>query len=925
MDASELEALGQDLETACGEARAWVRRVAGSSRRVRSEQVALSTRSMRTELEARRLKAAAARRMCVGVFGPSQAGKSYLVSRLSTCAPSTGSPERPGAQSETSTLSIRFGDSTTLNFLEQINPPGDKESTGLVTRFTTARVDGPEDCPVGLRLFSETDLVKVFANSFLLDFDHHNLEFDAPMSAQAIGAVVAGTGKGGTARAEHLDEVTLHDLEDYFRRSFDSASKYLGAAGYWDHVNRLAPALDVRGRSRLFSVLWGGIDEFTGLFVLLVSALEQLGHAADAFAPLSALTPRSSTIIDVDRIKLGLGTAEDANDTLPVAVAGQAARIGVARSTLCALTAELRLQVGNDVAPMFAHTDLLDFPGARSREKHRSIRDGLDADADARERTGELFIRGKVAMLFKRYTDERELTAMLLCMPPSNQEVKDLGSMVGEWVHRTHGEQACERAAQTTALFVVLTKSDADFMRKEGEDDESRKHKWNRRFEASVRAEFKKEGWLEEWQVVDGVARPFANTLWLRNPSVQQAHLVKTEQAPSGRVEIAYAEEIAGDLPRLKADFLADTRVARHFADPARAFDALLELNDGGIGYLIECLDEVCVAATKIAQIEGRLAEAASDFSRWFETFHEAGTEESRERRRQQAAKAVESIGRSIGKNGRNFGRVLRRFEADVDELYGLYLNIARFGTPAIEETEHPSGEAEPEDEGGSIFDLDDDYEDEEPATEMESREEPGGDNADPRSLAFAEQAVQLWLEQLSNAAPQFEQPSAAGREALMFVVEQLRMAVHGQQLTRRIAQSLSTHGQVISAAWEELAELGAIIVANEINALVASLGFGGLSDDERPPVPPAPQAERRKAFMPPPAVEGVPALGKQRRRVEMEFLQDWLASMVQLSLDNLGSLEGREISAEDNQTLGRILARVQPVKARAVEARASL
>ena len=35
-----------------------------------------------------------------------------------------------------------------------------------------------------------------------------------------------------------------------------------------------------------------------------------------------------------------------------------------------------------------------------------------------------MLLRGKIAYLFQRYTEERELTCMLLCMPPLPAEVR---------------------------------------------------------------------------------------------------------------------------------------------------------------------------------------------------------------------------------------------------------------------------------------------------------------------------------------------------------------------------------------------------------------------------------------------------------------------------------------------------------------------
>ena len=106
--------------------------------------------------------------MCVGVFGPSQAGKSYLVSIL---ASRDGRP-----------LQARFADRT-YDFLREINPPGNRESTGLVTRFGLGLSDGPADFPVKVRLLTQTDIVKILGNSFLLDFDHQKAEFVRPDGA----------------------------------------------------------------------------------------------------------------------------------------------------------------------------------------------------------------------------------------------------------------------------------------------------------------------------------------------------------------------------------------------------------------------------------------------------------------------------------------------------------------------------------------------------------------------------------------------------------------------------------------------------------------------------------------------------------------------------------------------------------------------
>ena len=123
-----------------------------------------------------------------------------------------------------------------------------------------------------------------------------------------------------------------------------------------------------------------------------------------------------------------------------------------------ALIAELHITIKDKPWDFFDFTDLLDFPGARSRERIPAVRKFLQ-----RERSLEgLFLRGKVGYLFDRYCAEQELTSMLLCIGPSNQEVRTLPKMVDDWIGSTHGatlyasaQHVSRRAISTTGRRVA--------------------------------------------------------------------------------------------------------------------------------------------------------------------------------------------------------------------------------------------------------------------------------------------------------------------------------------------------------------------------------------------------------------------------------------------------------------------------------------
>jgi hypothetical protein len=878
-----------ELAIAAAEAGLWVTEVQQNAVRVASEAPSLIDTTRRIENAARKLERTAGRRMCIGVFGPSQSGKSYLVSRLCR-PPAAGADER---------LIADFA-GREMDFIKEINPAGDKESTGLVTRFSTQRRETPRDFPVALQLLSETDLVRILANSFLCDFDANRLEFDPPPPLESEVRELLDElrrAPNNAIVAPHLQQLTVFDLREYFARNFPARTGWLEDTDYWNFALDYTCRLALPDRARLFSVLWGGIDEFTNLYLRLTKALAQVDFAAEAYAAITALEPRTRSIIDVDRIKLELGTPEDERDTVGVMATGDRREVALPRAVLCALVAELNVTLKNRTRPMFDVVDLLDFPGARSREKYRNIGDKTESEKDLARRPRELFIRGKVAVLFQRYTDDLELASMLLCMPPSTAEVKDLGLLVREWIDATHGKTAAERARHRNALFVVLTKSDHDFVTKEGEDEASRRSRWSRRISASMIELYQRDGWLDDW---DG--KPFDNALWLRNPGVEQPHLVayKTEVRDDREVrseplvEQDYASSIKGDLADIRHNFLSDTHVTRYFRNPASAFDALLQLNDGGVSYIVERASQACDPQIKAGQLRDRLLRQSAELIERFARFHDAGTADSREDKLKRSLATIESVAGSLRRdNYRCFGQLLDQLSAHEREMREIFLNVAHM---VVQPSDEPAGS--PPDH--SLFD--------DLAATPEAHEGRALPKAD-RPDTFARKAVQAWVSKIRTVAAAVDVPARVDNDALNHLVEQLIGGVHRLNVASKISNDMRALTSVTRADWDTMAGLGASIAANAINGLVCSLGYGDRPESERPPVPPEPRPAVRRAFRPPEAFQIMPHLGDRPRPIVTEFLQDWMASFVQLSLDNIGHADGRDITVAQNVALGRILA----------------
>jgi len=541
--------------------------------------------------QAQRLAAAADAKMCAGVYGPSQSGKSYLVSALA---------RKPGQR-----LVAMIGNNE-IDFIETINPEGGKESTGLVTRFTIDRNAANLDFPIQLKLLSELDLIKVFVNSYVNDVsqdEEDNLEWHQEQVERVLEEV-----ENMPRGFSPLSAEDIYDLEDYCNDRYSTINfriQALKKIDFWSRAAELLPLLASTARLRLVQVLWEALPSFNSIYANLVAELERLNYASKIFSAPEALFitdgnkwARSDTsIINVSSLEnFGSPDALKVN----VKVAG-GSTLSISLPSLCALTSELVIPMRDKPHDMFERLDLLDFPGARSRKAHPKQSSVLNQP----EVQIENFLRGKVAYLFDKYSADLELTTMVLCIGPSNQEVVGLDSMVEDWIIKSHGEKPESREKLKNSLFFVLTKFDQEFSEGAGKTiDGSR---WSTRLQASLINSFgsraHRTNWVKKWTPTSS----FNNIYWLRNPNADQSGLIDYENDPGNSPEIGYSSKKAKLISTLKSTFLANTLVQTHFSDPLIAWDSGMKLNDGGATYLMHQLDITCTDELKLRQIDERL------------------------------------------------------------------------------------------------------------------------------------------------------------------------------------------------------------------------------------------------------------------------------------------------------------------------------
>ncbi len=546
--------------------------------------------------QTKNLHSAAAAKMCVGVYGPSQAGKSYLVSALA---------RRPG----TKMLALMGG--REVDFIETINPEGGKESTGLVTRFTIDRIVPPAGFPLQLKLLSEIDLVKLFVNSYANDILKDE-DDELQRHQEQVQLVLAELETLPWGDSPYTVE-DVYDLEDYCNKRFSDNYRIqaLKKMDFWPRAAELLPALGISGRQRLVQILWEELPSFSGLFSNLASELARLGHPPHLFASANALfrtegaawARTENSIINVVTLDQ-LGDLNSLN--VEVLVPGSSP-LSISLPNLCALTSELVVSLKDKPHGIFERADLLDFPGARSRKGQPKSDKTLGQPS---VQVGN-FLRGKVAYLFDKYSAQLELTSMVLCIGPLNQEVVGLDAMVEDWIIKTHGDKPEAREKLKTALFLVLTKFDQEFAEGAGKSlDGSR---WATRLHASLLNSFgahaHKTNWVSKWSTKSA----FNNIFWLRNPNADQSGLVEYEGSPGESKEISFSKRKVNVIATLRTAFLTHPLVRQHFSDPALAWDSGMALNDGGSSYLMSRLDEACTDDLKLKQIDERLQALVSE------------------------------------------------------------------------------------------------------------------------------------------------------------------------------------------------------------------------------------------------------------------------------------------------------------------------
>ena len=461
-------------------------------------------------LRAKKLAGAWGRPPCLGFFGPSQAGKSFLVGALLSHELGTLSVLTPGKE---------------LDFLKEINPAKGVESTGVVTRFSTQPAPKLTHGDFSCALLSLELVLESLATGFLVECTSPAVDSERVERCLRDARLQAGA----PAPAMYLEawDNVWHDLgtkyQDRHPYLNDLRRQSTLAGGAWKKDIKT-----VGGWLLVYSLLWGGpghAADLDSIFRLLVQGLDQVGHARQVEIGLQHVqaTSEGASIIDAGCLN-ALGTSRT-----PVrlfAHDGQGGReVAVEPGVLSALIAEIRLPLKPVPGSLLEKVDILDFPGGRALKGINGF-GRAELNSGKLENAVEVYKRGKLTFLFEQFSLDREITGLVLCSPgPTKPEAVQLQTQVESWLRTRYGAATptAQHEVDEPSLFMALTKYDMSLgvLRSDNAKD-----RWDSRVQESC-VEFWAKGassWLTNW---GQKGQPFANMYWIRNPYADQMQSLK--------------------------------------------------------------------------------------------------------------------------------------------------------------------------------------------------------------------------------------------------------------------------------------------------------------------------------------------------------------------------------------------------------------
>lgn len=549
----------------------------------------------------------------IAAFGKSQVGKSYLIGCL--------------LQDKGKPFQIKDGVKE-YDFVKSVNPPSDegggRESTGVVSRFSSFKRNPDAynvNYPVLVKAFSLTDIVIMLADDYYNDFKDYK-----PVDSTDIEDLLSQFEETYSTKPAISNPVISADnilyMKDYFIKHINNAQTFNNhRIAFFDRLALIIENVPPTEYLSIFSPIWSKDTNINRLYNKLYDILRQFSFARYIYLPIESVLHNrvcENTIMSVQCLKNLFSSDTKYSTDAYIKENGQIIKraTNIPKSYICAICSEVVFKIedsflsstgeyelehiSDDVKPRLNHNkiqmsmlrnnDLLDFPGARSREKEEI------AKISENSVLLNCFLRGKVAYLFNKYNDEMGINILLYCHHNKDSDVTELYQLLQEWVNNYVGPTPEERQkklaiTKVSPLFYIGTMFNLDMALTEDaiETEASIDQRWVGRFDTVVNKQcFHSETveWVHNWT---HKGEDFHNSYVLRDYkfSGPKYNMYKGFIETQRETEMLMSEDY---YKLMRKTFIQNKYVKQLFADPALSWDVAASMNNDGALYIMENL-----------------------------------------------------------------------------------------------------------------------------------------------------------------------------------------------------------------------------------------------------------------------------------------------------------------------------------------------
>ena len=527
-------------------------------------------------------------------YGESQVGKSYLMSSL------LSTPDAPFVIENNG---VRY------SFIDKINPSGGnntkQESTGVITRFTIRQLNSKMSNYVRVTNLSVVDIILLLADSYYNDVKIHT---DRVLLNTDIDNALTQMSDMWSSKSTLSDTITeddVRDICDYLNDIIGNNAANICKSNFCKVVAPVISHVASENWVNIFGLIWNNNPELNRLFSTLINEYHKLNFMTEVYVPFDAVLRDKGTLLKIDWLDSVCGIHKETTDDVLYTDVYDANENIIAKdfskAYLSALIGELTFVLPEEIAAerkFLKKIDLLDFPGARSREKINEQQLG--------EVLPTILRRGKVAYLFNKYSRSLKISSVLFCHHNDQKTEPTIGASIHNWIKDNIGETPEIRAgilSRTNGiapLFLICTKFNIDLEKTKNDtpDALSKLDDHWARFNTTIPKIIEPEKWLDEWVSVGGMFTSpyFQNVYLLRDfywSAKNQVFDGYSEQRGTVESAVHTFEEYPNFFEDLRASFVANTFVRKHFAKPQQAWDDVATVNNDGSKAIIRNLDAI--------------------------------------------------------------------------------------------------------------------------------------------------------------------------------------------------------------------------------------------------------------------------------------------------------------------------------------------